>query len=163
MREIPLRFDEPLLRGAVRAFVARTLWRQLGPSTFVALAVVVASLAYLLARGERGWFVGVMATVLLVAVLLPWFTYVAHRNHTVGKFRRMGGAGGTFGYDEENLMLASPLGRSTMPWSGVAEIWRYPRFWLLVLGPGQFVTLPADCLDAETRAFLERKMEGRLA
>lgn len=48
MNETKLRYSEPLLREAVRTFVFRAVFRQLGISFFVVLIVLVAFLALLI-------------------------------------------------------------------------------------------------------------------
>jgi peptidoglycan/xylan/chitin deacetylase (PgdA/CDA1 family) len=63
----------------------------------------------------------------------------------------------TLAYDEQKFTLASEFGSATMPWSAITEVWRYPRYWLLVFSPSQFVTLPVDCLDENAKDFISRK------
>jgi hypothetical protein len=54
MNETQLRFSEPLLREAVRAFVFRAVIRQLGIFFFIVVAVLVAIVAFLISRHEEG-------------------------------------------------------------------------------------------------------------
>ena len=157
MREVKLHYSEELLREAVRVFVFRTLVRQLGVMFFVVTAGLVGMLAWLLARHERGWMVEFLAALLLFVVLFMAAVYVTHRRNTIGKFRAMGKPEATLRYDEEQIHFASELGSSSMPWSAIAEVWRHPRFWLLLFSPAQFVTLPLDCLDEQAREFITRK------
>ncbi len=63
----------------------------------------------------------------------------------------------TFSYSEEQFTFTSEHGSATFPWSSITEVWRYPRFWLILFSRSQFSTLPLDCLDAETQAFIMRK------
>jgi hypothetical protein len=157
MNETQLRFSEPLLREAVRAFVFRAVIRQLGISFFIVVAVLIAFVAFLISRHDRGWMVGfLIATVLFVGVSLA-FVYVAHFRNTIGRFRQMRTPEATFGYDEQQVTFTSELGSATMPWSAITEVWRYPRFWLLLFSRSQFVTLPLDCLDEQAQAFITRK------
>ena len=157
MNETHLRFSEPLLREAVRAFVFRALIRQLGVSFFIVVALLIATLALLISQHDRGWMVGfLIATVLFVGVFLAT-VYIAHLRNTIGRFRQMRTPEATFGYDEQQFTLTSELGSSTMPWSAITEVWRHPRFWLLLFSRSQFVTLPLDCLDEQAQTFITRK------
>ncbi len=36
----------------------------------------------------------------------------------------------------------------------ITEVWRFPRFWLILYSRSQFSTLPLDCLDEETQDFI---------
>jgi len=158
MRETKLRFSEPLLREAVRAFVVRSALRQLGISFFVVVAVLIAILAYDILQGDRGWMVGLLIAFLTFAAVFPTALYVTHLHNSMERFRRMRLPEATFGYDEQQLTLTSELGSSTMPWSAITEVWRFPRFWLILFSRSQFVTLPLDCLDPEAQAFITRKV-----
>jgi len=157
MHETKLRYSEPLLREAVRTFVLRGVFGRLGISFFV-VAILTAFLGFLISRHDRDWTVGFLsATILFVGVFLAW-VYVAHFRNTIGRFRQMRSPEATFGYDEQQVIFTSELGSATMPWSAITEVWRYPRFWLLLFSRSQFVTLPLDCLDEQAQAFITRKL-----
>ena len=160
MHETKLRYSEPVLRAAVRVFVLRSIGRHLGIAFFVVLAGLVADLAWLLAHHDRGWMVGFLVAMILFVGAFFAAIYVAHYRNTIGKFRQMLMPEATFGYDEEQFEMTSELGSATMPWSAITEVWRYPRFWLLLFSRSQFVTLPIDCLDEPTQAFITRKTAG---
>jgi ABC-type transport system involved in multi-copper enzyme maturation permease subunit len=124
---------------------------------FLAVAVLVFILVTLISTQDKGWTVGfLIATLFFVGVFIAMI-YVAHHRNTLGKFRQMRNPEATFAYDEESICLTSELGSATLPWSSVTEVWRHPRFWLLLFSPSQFVTLPLDCIDEKTQAFITRK------
>lgn len=157
MIETRLRYSEPLLREAVRAFFFRAVLRQLGIPFFVVTAMLIAILVFLISQHDRGWMVGfLIAFVMLTGVFLT-AVYVAHFRNTIGKFHQMRTPEATFSFDEQQFTLASDLGSATMPWSAITEVWRHPRFWLLLFSRSQFVTLPLDCLDDQAQAFITRK------
>lgn len=160
MNQTTLRYSEPLLRAAVRAFCLRAVVRGLGLRFFVVLAIVIACVTALLAQGARGWAVPFMISALLFAALFITTIYIAHLRNTVGTFRRMRRPEGTLSFDEEQFTLASELGTAILPWSAVTEVWRYPRFWLLLFARNQFATLPVECLDQEAQDFITRKTGG---
>jgi len=161
MHHTTLRYSETLLRSAVKSFVFRAITRQLGTTFFLAVAVVVGITAYLLAQNDRSWLVGFLAaTTLFVGVCIA-AVFVAHQRNTIGRFRQMRSPEATLAYDEQQFTLTSELGSVTMPWSAIEEVWRYPHFWLLIFSHSQFVTLPIDCLDQNTRDFISRKTRMR--
>jgi hypothetical protein len=156
-----LRYSETLLRSAIRSFVFRAVIRQLGTTFFLVVAVVIGITIYLLAQHDRSWVVGFLcAAVLFVGVFIA-AVFVAHQRRTLGRFRRMRSPEATLAYDEQQFTLTSELGSATMPWSAIEEVWRYPRFWLLIFSHSQFVTLPIDCLDQNTRDIIGRKTQMR--
>jgi len=156
MYEARLHYTEPLLRESVRFFFIQTLRRRFGLPFFVALAVLVAILTWLILRHDRDWTVGVFAAFLVFAGLFFVMLYLSHYRNTIGRFRQMRTPEGTLSCDEQGITFASELGSSTVPWSTITEVWRHPRFWLLLFSPAQFVTLPLDDLDESTRDFITR-------
>jgi YcxB-like protein len=159
MNEIKLRYSEPLLREAVRAFVFRAIIRGFGLRFFVACAALAFCIAYLLSHGDRSWVVGALASMLFFVGVFFLIIYLAHYRNTVGRFRQMRVPEASFAYTEEQFTLTSEMGSATLPWSAITEVWRYPRFWLILFSRSQFSTLPLDCLDAETQAFITRKTQ----
>ena len=159
MHEVKIRYTEPLVREAVRAFVLRTLFKRLGTGFFVAIALEATITIWLVSQGDRSWVVGVFGAAFIFVAFFPMVVYVAHYRNTIGKFRQMKVPEGTIIYNEEQFTLESELGSATLPWSAITEVWRYPRFWLILFGPAQFATLPLDCLDPATQAFIVRKTE----
>jgi len=158
MHEITLHYTEPLLRKAVRVFVCRAVIRQLGVKFLFGLGVVIACIAFLLARHNGGGVAGFMIAVVFFVGVFIAMVYVAHFRNTIGRFREMRTPEVTFGYDEEELAFKSELGAASMPWSAIAEVWKYEHFWLLLFSRSQFVTLPLADLEDGARAFIARKM-----
>jgi hypothetical protein len=157
MHQTTLHYSERLLREAVVSFVIRSFIRRLGAIFFFAIAIVVGVIIYLLAQHDRSWIVGFLSATVLFAAIFIASVFVAHHRNTVGRFRQMRSPAATLAYDEQKFTLASEFGSATMPWSAITEVWRYPRYWLLVFSPSQFVTLPVDCLDENAKDFISRK------
>jgi hypothetical protein len=158
MHETTLRYNEPLLREAVRYFFVQTLLRQFGVKFFVFMGFLFPFAGWLLYIHEPGWGLGFLVASLVFMCALLASIYVAHFRNTIGKFRRMRSPEATFGYDEEHIYLTSEFGSATMPWSAITEVWRHDTFWLVFFSPAQFMTLPLDCLDEATQEFINRKV-----
>jgi hypothetical protein len=155
--DIVLKYTEPLLREVVRAYFFRLLARQLGWSFLAALLVVFVAVVYLVAARDSTILLAFVMASVFAFVAVIFAAYVAHYRTTLGRFRKMTSGEASLTYDEQRLTLSSELGSSTLPWSAIEDVWQFPRFWLLLLSPGQFVTLPLDCLDAGTREFILSK------
>ena len=151
---VRLRYDEALLRAAVLRF----WWDGVGWRLVAAGIVVAACLVFLLGRGDRSWFVGVLATVLGLAVAFVVALYAVHYREALRKFRAMGAPEATLTATDASFTLASGAGTSTLAWSTVAEIRRYPQFWLLLFSAAQFVTLPLADFPPAARAFVEQRV-----
>ncbi len=72
----------------------------------------------------------------------------------------MGSPEASFECNEQGFTLSSEMGTATLPWSSVKEVWTYPRFWLLVFSPAEFVTLPLECLSAEAQSLILGKVRA---
>ena len=149
-QHVSLHYDENLLRQAVLRF----WWRVIGVRFVIALVVMGASLAWLVSHGDRSWFVGVVATVLVLAIALMVAVYFIHYRNAMKKLKNMGDPQATLTVSETSLTLSSGAGSSTVPWSAVTEIWQFPGFWLMFFSRSQFVTLPLADLTPQMRALV---------
>ena len=138
------------MREAVLAFWRRTV----GVGFVVALTLLAGSLGLLLWHGDRSWFVGAIGAFLLFGLAFAALIYVVHLRGALARFRGMGSPIATMELTDEAFTVASGLGRSSLPWSAVAEVWRYRSFWLLLFSKSQFITLPLASLPADAQAFI---------
>jgi hypothetical protein len=133
-----LHYNEAILRRAVFCF-----WRRsVGWPIFFVPPFLLAYLLFALHQGQRGWLVGVVATVLLMAMAMPVMIYVVHFRNTMQKFRDMGEPLATLSFDDRSFTLSSALGSSTLRWASVSQVWMFDTVWLLLFSKAQFVTLP---------------------
>jgi hypothetical protein len=152
-----LKYTETLLRQAVLAF-----WRRsVGVVGFlVAQALLVCGLAFLLWSGDRSWMVGALGTVLFLDCAVALAVYFFHLRRSLAKFRAMGSPSAVLTLDEGSVSLASDLGSTSVPWSAVKEVWRFPDFWLLLFSKAQFVTIPLASVSAEMQAFIMTRVSA---
>lgn len=149
-----LRYSEALVRSAVAAF----WWRTVGWKFVLAFLALAACLGYMLAVGDRSWFVGAIGTVLVLALAFAGVLYFVHLRSSLGRFRRMKAKEATLKVDSERLTLASDVGASELQWSAVGAVWQFEEFWLLFFSGAQFVTLPLADLDAKARDFIVERV-----
>jgi hypothetical protein len=145
-----LDYTEPLLRAAVFAFWRRTV----GVGFLVALGVVFGAWVFLLWQGDRSWVVGLLGAVLGFGGMFAVVVYLVHLRQALAKFRAMGAPTATWSMDDASFTLASGLGSTSLAWSSIVEVWRYPAFWLVLFSKAQFVTLPVAALPDDVRAFI---------
>lgn len=151
-----LNYNESLIRETVFAF-----WRKsFGPIFFITLIAVSFGLAVLVQRGDRSWLVGALATSLALVIAFLIGIYVVHYRNSLNKFHRMGRPQATFLVEDASFTLTSGIGSSTMEWSIVKEVWRFPSFWLLLFSKAQFVTLPLADMSREMQEFTLQKIRS---
>jgi hypothetical protein len=149
-----LRYSEALVRSAVAAF----WWRTVGWKLVLAFLAVAACLGYMLAVGNRSWFVGATGAVLVLGLALLGTLYFVHLRSSLGRFHRMKTKEATLKADSNKLTLASDVGASELEWSAVSAVWRFEEFWLLFFSRAQFVTLPLADVDAKAREFIVERV-----
>jgi hypothetical protein len=153
---VTLEYSEPLLRKAVFAFWCRTV----GVGFFIALAMTLCSFAYLVWVGERSWFVGALGAVLIFGMGFAFMVYFVHMRNTLAKFRGMDASMATLALEDASFTMSSGLGTTSLPWSTVTELWRYPSFWLLLFSKGQFVTLPLASVPVQAQDFILNRVSA---
>jgi hypothetical protein len=122
--------------------------------------LLLASIIYLLAIGDRSWFVGVAGTVFIFAVILALTIYIVHYRSAMKRFRQMRKPEGTFEPGQDMFRMTSDVGSTELSWKTVTEVWRFPDFWLLFFSRSQFVTLPTAALSGEACEFILDRIES---
>ncbi|UKE73677.1 YcxB family protein [Xanthomonas graminis] len=153
MHHASLRYDRPLIRRAVASFC----WRVVGLRYVVALALVAASLVFLVRGGNASWLVGLLASALAFGIAFPVALYATHYRNALRRLDAMGAPVGTLEASASSLSLSSAAGTTTLPWSAVCDVWRFESCWLL-LSKSQFVTLPLADLSAEAAEFIRTQV-----
>ena len=152
--ETTLIYTESLIREAVFAF-----WRRsVGVGFGVGVMAVAASLGWLVSQGNTTWLVGVLATILLFALLMAITLYCVHYRAAVGKLRGMPSKQAVLVAEDAHFIVTSELGSSTLPWSSVQEIWHFESGWLLLFSKAQFITLPLACVPPDMQQFIENRV-----
>ena len=150
MKPIKLHFSEELIRKAVMAYWLRmTGWR-----FFTALILLLVSLGYLFAMGDRSWYVVVFGTAFVFGVVVAGALYLTHYRASLQRLRRMQNPEGTLELDESTFRITSDVGTSDIAWASIIKVWRFPEFWLLFLSRRQFITFPIADLDGEAQEIL---------
>jgi len=151
-----LTYTEPLLRRAVFAFWRRTV----GIDLLIATAIVAGALAFFLLQGDSSWRVGVLATVLMLAITFAPAIYVVHYRNTMAKLRNMGNPQAILRAEESSFSVTSGIVSSTLQWSSIMEVWCFPEFWLLLFSKAQFMTVPLSTLSPDMQTFVLQQVKA---
>ena len=155
-RTTTLHYSEALVRRAIRAF----WWRLTGWIYFAAFLALLVAFVYLIATGNRSWWLGVLGTVLGINFVVSAAVYAVHWRSAMARFRRMKSKEVVFSMDEDRFRVESELGSTELSWSVVVKVWRFPDFWLLFYSRAQFTIMPLSNLDAPTQAFILERVKA---
>jgi len=153
--EVMAEYTEELVKSAAR----RCLMKSLGWDYGVVWLVMLAGLVVLLCRGERGWFVGAVGAVLVIAAFVAITGWVVMQRRALGALRRMGGSKVTWGFDDDGITVTSDVSSGSFKWQVIQKLWCFPEVWLLFVGKGAYSTLPTAGLTDEARRFIVAKLK----
>lgn len=145
-----LNYTPALVKAAAFGYVRRGL----GLGSAIAFAAVIAGAVALALSGPSAWETGAALGAACVLVFLLIGIYLLHYRQGMAKLRRMGSHQATLEFSDASLKVSSGAGSSTLPWTTFSEVWRFPKFWLLIIGQGQYMTLPLADLSPEVQAFI---------
>jgi hypothetical protein len=145
-----LRYDKALIRSAVTAYWRRTVGQRL---PWVCLAMG-GFLVYLLVQGQRSWVEGVLGATLFFACAMMVAVFAVHYRNGLAKLRDMREPVAQLRVDEAGFAVESLAGQAALPWSAVQALWRCDGFWLVLLSPAQFITVPTRTLGPDMQAFV---------
>jgi hypothetical protein len=145
-----LKYDERLVRRAVRNFWLRSM----GWKTPVAIAIIVAFLVARLAMSDRSWLVGLLGGVALIGILMPVAVYWIHYRNSMAKFRELGNSVATLLAEETSFTLSSDVGASILKWNAVTELWCFEGLWLFLFSKAHFATIPLDAVSVEMQSYV---------
>ena len=152
-----VRYDEAMLKAAVRAYVLHRLG---GKALVLTLAVAgVLYCGYLIGFGRDRVFAGLMTVLFACALLFVAFVWLAHRRNTLGKFRHATTPESTFTLTDDSLsVLLDDGAAATLPWAYFQEILACKDCWLLLLAPNDFMTLPTRGVSDEALNLIRSKI-----
>lgn len=156
MHTATLTYTPSLVRRAALAYVRHGI----GLGGAVALLCVLAGTGLLLVAQPSSWLAGVACGVAAVLFALIVGLYVVHYRQGLAKLQRLGEPHAFLEITQTELRVSSQGGSFSVPWASFSAIWRFSDFWLLILGHGQFMTIPLATLTPKARAFLSSHIEN---
>jgi hypothetical protein len=151
-----LRYTKPLVTRAVHHYWQRTV----GIGFPFVLAMLNAFLIWRFYTGNRTWFDGLVAGVVMLGVLIPAGVFIVHYRNSMQKFRQFSHPVAELVADQDTLTISSDRGSSTMNWDVVTEVWGFQTLWLLLFSKSQFVTLPLADVPRPMQAFILERVKA---
>jgi hypothetical protein len=157
MLKVTLHYSPALIRRAAFAYLRRGI----GMGGFVALAgLIVAALLFVVFE-PGSWLAGAVSGAVAVLILLLIGLYLVHYRQGMAKLARMGEPHAVLELTDTQLRASSQGGSFAAPWTTFSGLWRFTDFWLLIIGNGQFMTLPLADLSEEVQAFIASRIDGQ--
>ena len=158
MKEIKLHYTEALLRQVVRD----SYFNQLkGLRAWLAPILVLSWACFLLMPfflAKHDWILVALTTAVTFKVVSYIRNYREAMRRSVESLRDGRYEGWTISLMEEHLATSAANWSSTILWKAFSKIERHPTYWCLFGRYSNQVFLPLDCLDAEDREFISRKI-----
>ena len=153
-----VRIDQEMVRRAWNAWFFRG--RRLGRLGFAFLLILTA-IGMDVWRGRFGSVSVMGTTVLGMTVLIYIAVYIVGLRRALAKRDLFKDGKAAYTLTEAMIEVSSSLGSSTLVWSVISEVRRYPDLVLLGFGGTAFSTIPADQIPEEALVFLlERAKAG---
>ena len=152
--EITAQFDEAFVRRTTRQFLIKFL----GWDYFVVLVLMAISLIVMLALGMRGWFVGAVGAVTVMATGVAVAVWHSHMRRALTTLRKMTKLEAEFAIDDSGISVSSDLGSGTINWQALQKMWCLPEAWLFFVAKGAYSTIPTACLTPPAKQFILDKL-----
>jgi hypothetical protein len=151
--EATLHYDDGLMLRATLFYWRRKLGRDyLGWTIGLLAAVVILALL-----GVAGWFITVLATVVGVAMLVPIVGVYYARRAARESMRKLDPPRAQVALADDGFTMTTSMGTSNLKWSAVNEVWCAPEFTLVFFSEDTFAVLPAAGAPAQfLETFAER-------
>lgn len=152
-RQVVIQVTDEMLERMLRP----PLWRAILQRSALLTLVVVGMTLLICWRKGAGpagmilWPVGAA----LVMAGLAYVDYRRLRRAAMAPYRRLADRGLTYRFTDKALEIGTIDSYSICRWEKVRRIGKYREGWCLYFGPAQFVVVPAEALDDETRALME--------
>lgn len=153
MDTIKLYYSEKMVREAVKLY----WYRQTGIAFPVSTLLLATYVSYLFISGNHSWYVGVLGTIALIAIILIPSFYFIHLNRSLNHLKEMKEPEAYLELTDKRLIMYSDLGRSEIVWATIKKVWCFNNILLLVFPAGEFVSLPLGNMPDEAKDYLISK------
>ncbi|MFZ1641009.1 MAG: YcxB family protein [Candidatus Contendobacter sp.] len=157
MLTVTLHYSPALVRRSVFAYLRRGF----GVVGFVALACLITAALLLVISAPGSWLAGAVSGAVAVLILLLIGLYLLHYRQGMAKLARMGPPHAVLQLTESEIHVSSQGGSFSAPWATFEDLWRFTDFWLIVIGKGQFMTLPLADLTDEAQTFIASHIRAK--
>lgn len=155
MQEINLKYSEPIIRKAIRAY----WWKNVGPLFPIIALLLTVFVIYRVVEGDRSWFIGGLGTLVLISFTIMTALYFVDLRRSLNRLRRMKTPEAILELGEDRFKVISDVGSSEIKWDLITNIWRFKHVWLILFSASEFMTLPIEGISEQSKAFIVKKAE----
>jgi hypothetical protein len=155
--QFSVRFDDDVVRDAIRAFVIQRMIREQKMMWGAAALMVGVAVVFYLQNPVNLSLAGLALVVSCFPVVFLALVWRAHHVNTFGRYKRMGDRRAEITIDPEGFGVESDLGSGRLTWRNITEIWERPRSFMIFSGSAAFNTLPRETMPQEVQAYLSAK------
>lgn len=156
MDTIKLKYREEKIKETIRAYFIKKIGIGL-PLVTVLMTIFI---IYRIIQGDRSWYVGLVAGVVVSGFILLVSSYLIHIRRSVSRLRRMKTPEAIMEISPEQFRIKSDVGATEIKWSQLSHVQRFPGAWLLFFAGNDFMTLPLEGLSEESKQLVLSKAES---
>jgi hypothetical protein len=153
MQEI-IRYSERV----VRRVAIRTAWHRTGLRLLLGIGLILVAIVPALRRGDRSWWVGVGATMIVLALLFAAVVFVSQWRLSLGRFRKLENGCAQISLTNDHLRFEGTTGAVEYSWGILRYLERHPEYWILGPSKRSAFMLATDGLSQESQAFILEKL-----
>jgi len=158
-RQVVIQMTDEMLEGMLRGPLVRASARRAAVNVLVVVAVT-ALLCWRKGAGPAGMLLWPAAAAGIMLVLAR-VDYARLRRSAMKPYLNLPDRGLTYRFTDEALEIGSITSYSICRWKDVRRVGCYRAGWCLYVGPGQFLVVPIEALDAELREFVKTAVRRR--
>lgn len=158
-KDIHLHFTEDLTKLSVLYYC----WAMTGKLFALSVVFIILGLIFLIQYDGSPMVVSMIVFTLIWVTCLLSLLYYITRKRALAKFRSLKDGKAIFGITDDHFSLIGTGVTSTLPWSSIAKIKQYPDFWIILLRPRGYFTLPLQNLLPEDKEFILKKIRHHKA
>lgn len=154
-KDIHLHYTEDLTKLSVLYYC----WAMTGKLFALSVVFIILGLIFLIQYDGSPMVVSMIVFTLIWVTCLLSLLYYITRKRALAKFRSLKDGKAIFGITDDHFSLIGTGVTSTLPWSSIAKIKQYPDFWIILLRPRGYFTLPLHNLLSEDKEFILKQVK----
>lgn len=157
-KDIHLQYTEALTKKSVLYYC----WAMTGNRFVIALILSVLGLAFLLQNDDSSPMVisVIIFTLIWVPVFLGILYYVTNKR-ALTRFRNLPDGKAMFGMTPDHFSLKVGDASTNLPWTSISRVHQYKDFWIVMLRPRGYFTLPTHNLMPEDKVYILKHIVNR--
>jgi hypothetical protein len=158
-KDIHLHYTEDLTKLAVLYYC----WAVTGKLLLWTFGLSILGVVYLMMSDGSPMVTALIIFTFTWVTALICLLYYITRKRALAKLNNLDNGKALFGITDDHFSLTaiSPTSEAHIPWTSIIKIKQYPDFWIILLRPRGYFTLPLHNLLPEDREFILQKTGKR--